>query len=381
MRRFVFFIVSLFVVFSLFSKDSFYEGIGGKNHKIMFAESILENGVYDKSDVWITDKIKTNLISALQRYGGFNCIDLTEAKSVLKVQHQLESGIYDDSQNIEIGKLIKAKEFVNIRTTRLPSGSYSISIMIFDVESGAILGTFTSPKTYDSAESYVIQAHYDCVSDILKRFDIQLAHQGSFSLQEEQRIAALQAEKNKKIAIENAKIEEERSEKAKAELERRSKIKNEEREKRKAKEKAEAEAARKALLERKTREKEAYERAKRQNPFVNEIYSCEFENGSRRDSYSINFVSQNNCSVTVASVDSRGNRKSFSGKGTYSYGNEMLSINIYMPNSEVKHVQKINWKGRIAFKNGYTTFFFMIPVNSNEDARKIRVEFQQKLSK
>ena len=377
MKRFVLILFGIFALLSLSAEDS-RKGEDGKTHTIMFAESTLENGIYDKTDVWVTDKIKANLISVLQRYGNFNCIDLNEAKSILKVQKQLESGMYDDSQSIEIGKLIKAKEFVNIKTTRLPSGSYSINITLFNVETGAILGMFSSPKSYESAESYALQAHYDCAAEILKKLGIKLSRENLASLQNEQRVAAAQAEKNKLVAKENAKIEAERSEQQRLEAERRAKIENEEREKREAKEKAEAEAARKALAEKKAREAAAYAKAKEQNPFAGETYSCEFENGSRYDSYKIKFTSQNECTVTVTSTDSKGAEKSVTKGGSYSFGGGILSVSVRLPNSEVKHVQKIQWKGAVTFKNGYKTCYMMIPVNSNDGAKKIRAEFQQK---
>lgn len=380
MKRFVFFISGLLLTFFLYSESPFHNDTKKHDHKIMFAESELENGIYDKTDVWVTDKIKTNLISVLQRYGGFKCIDLAEAKNILKVQRQLESGIYDDSQSVEIGKLIKAKEIATIKTTRLPSGSYSINITFLNVESGMILGTFTSPKTYDSAESYALQAHYDCVPDILKLFGIKQTNQSLLSLQEEIKIAAEQAKKNKIVALENEKKEAERSEKAKQEAERRAKIENEEREKRKARERAEAIAAQKAIAEKKQRQREAYEKAKKQNPFAYETYSYEFENGSKFDKYKIKFISQNQCMITVTSIDSKGIQKSASGSGSYSWGNEILSIKVYLPNSDIKHIQKIQWKGQVSFKNEYKTFFLMIPVNSNEGAKKIRAEFQLKLN-
>lgn len=203
----------------------------------MFAESTLENGFFDKSDIWITDKIKANLISSLQCYGGFDCIDLAEAKNILKVQKQLESGIYDDSQSIEIGKLVKAKEVVNIKTTRLPSGSYSINITIFNVEKGTIIGMFSSPKTYESAESYVLQAHYDCVSPILKQLKVKPTQEGKSALAEDKKTAETQAEKNKAVALENSKLEAERSEMA----EKQAKIVAEEKARKEAQEKAEFE--------------------------------------------------------------------------------------------------------------------------------------------
>lgn len=379
MRRFVLALFASFLALGLFAEDNFYAGEGGKNHTIMFAESTLENGIYDKSDVWVTAKIKANLISVLQNYGGFNCIDLNEAKNVLKVQKQLESGMYNDAQSIEIGKLLKAKEFVNIKTTRLPSGSYSISVSVFNVETGAILGMFSSPRTYESAEAYALQAHYDCAPAMIKKLGVKQTSTGKKSLQEQAAIAAAQAEKNKEVAKENAALEAERGAQYREEQERRAKIEAEEREKQEAKEKAEAEAAQKALAEKKARDAAARAKAKEQNPFAGETYSCEFENGSRYDSYSIKFTSQNECAVTVKSIDASGNEKSFSKAGTYTYGDGILSITVRMPNQEVKHVQKINWRGAVTFKSGYKAFYYLIPVNSNDGAKKVRAEFAQKL--
>ena len=82
----------------------------------------------------------------------------------------------------------------------------------------------------------------------------------------------------------------------------------------------------------------------------------------------------------MTSVDSKGEEKTFSADGNYSYGNEILSVSVHMPNTQIKHIQKIQWKGQVRFKNEYKTFFLMIPVNSSKDAKKIRAEFQLKLN-
>lgn len=371
-----------FLIFTIFtfaySEDSFFEGNGGKGHTVMFAQSTLENGIYDKSDSWICDKVRENLISAMSRFGGFKCMDMNSAKSIIKVQKELESGFYDENQSIEIGKLIKAKEIINIKSTRLSSGSYSMNVTLFNVETGEILSMFSSPKTYDSAESFALQAHYECIPVLLNQLGVKLTSEGKEKLQADAKIASEQAEKNKTLAKENAKIEAERSEKARAEAERKAKIAAEEREKREAKEKAEYEANQKALAAKKKAEAEAYAKAKLQNPFANETYICEFENGSRFDSYKIRFTSQTECTVTVTSIDSKGNEKSVSKEGSYSFGNSILSVNVRMPNPDIKHVQKIQWKGQVSFKNGYNNFYLMIPVSSLEDAKKIRAEFRLK---
>ena len=46
MKRFVFFVFGLFMTSFLYPQKALYKGIGGTEHKIMFAESELENGIY-----------------------------------------------------------------------------------------------------------------------------------------------------------------------------------------------------------------------------------------------------------------------------------------------------------------------------------------------
>lgn len=357
-----------------FAEDSFFEGDGGKNHSIMFADSTLENGIFDSSDEWICAKVKSNLISAMSRFGGFTCIDMAATKNIIKVQKELESGLYDEKQSIEIGKLVKAKEIINISSTRLGSGSYSVNITLFNVETGAILGMFSSPKTYESTESFAIQAHYECIPFLLNQLGVKQTSEGKRVLQEEILTAQKQVAANKKVAEENAKLEAERTEKA----ERQAKIAAGEKAKKLAAEKAEYEANQKILAEKRAKEAAAAAKAKQQNPMFKETYSAEFENGSRYDKYILKFTSQNECTVTVISENSQGEKNEITASGNYTYQNEMLTVSVRMKNDKVKHVQKINWKGAVSFKNGYNTFYYMIPVNSNEDAKKIKAEFHKK---
>lgn len=374
MKKFVFCISLIFSVVLLFAENSFFEGKGGKNHTIMFASSTLENGIFDKSDEWLCEKVKYNLISALSRFGGFSCVDMAQAKNIVKVQKELESGLYDETQSIEIGKMIKAKEVINIVTTRLSSGSYSMTVTLFNVETGQILGMFSSPKTYESSESYAIQAHYECVTFLLNQLDVKQTAEGKRVLASEMNTARMQVETNKRVATENAKKEEERSERAAEQ----AKIAAEAKAKKQAQEKAEYEAAQKVLAEKKAKEAAAAAKAKQQNPLAKETYTTKVKSGSRQDVYTIKFTSQNACTVTVNSTNSKGVTSSFTADGNYTYQNEMLSISVQMQNQNVKHVQKINWKGAVTFKNGYNTFYMLIPVSSKADAEKIRAEFQLK---
>lgn len=375
MKKILFILLSAIVFcFQIFPEDSFFNGEGGKGHVIMFANSSLENGIFDNSDDWIREKVKSNLISAMSRFGGFTCIDMAATKNVIKVQKDLESGLYDEKQYIEIGKLIKAKEIINISSTRLASGSYSMNVTLFNVETGAILGMFSSPKTYESTESFAIEAHYECVPFLLNQLGVKQSAEGKKVLQEEKEIAKNQVNENKRIAAENAVLEAERTEKA----ERQAKIVAEQKAIKDAKEKAEFEANQKVLALKREKEAAAAAKAKKQNPFYKETYAAEFENGSRYDKYVIKFTSQNECSITVVSENSQGQKNEFTSTGSYVYQNEILTVTARMKNDQVKHVQKINWKGTVSFANGYNTFYIMIPVNSNENAKKIKAEFQRK---
>lgn len=374
MKKLISFFCLIFSLNIIFAEDSFFEGNGGKNHTIMFANSVLENGIFDNSDEWICSKVKTNLISALNRFGGFSCVDMAATKNIIKVQKELESGLYDEKQSIEIGKLVRAKEIVNITSTRLASGAYSINVSLLNVESGVILGMYTSPKTFDSTESFAILAHYDCIPFLLNQLGVKQTSEGKRALQEEIQIAKNQVIENKSVAEANAKLEAERTELA----EKQAKIAAEEKARKAAAEKAEYEANQKAIAEKKAKEAAAAAKAKQQNPFFKETYIAEFENGSRYDKYIVKFVSQNECSITVISENSQGVKAEFTTNGSYVYQNQMLSVSARMKNDKVKHVQKISWKGMVTFKNGYNTFYLMIPVNSNDDAKKIKAEFQRR---
>lgn len=371
MKKLISFFCLIFSLNIIFAEDSFFEGKGGKNHTIMFANSVLENGIFDNSDEWICAKVKTNLISALNRFGGFSCVDMASTKNIIKVQKELESGLYDEKQSIEIGKLVRAKEIVNITSTRLASGAYSINVSLLNVESGVILGMYTSPKTFDSTESFAILAHYDCIPFLLNQLGVKQTSEGKRTLQEEIQTAKNQVIENKTVAVANAKLEAERTELA----EKQAKIAAEEKAR---KQKAEYEANQKAIAEKKAREAAAAAKAKQQNPFFKETYVTEFENGSRYDKYIVKFVSQNECSITVVSENSQGVKAEFTTNGSYVYQNQMLSISARMKNDKVKHVQKIDWKSMVTFKNGYNTFYLMIPVNSNDNAKKIKAEFQRR---
>lgn len=374
MKKLISFFCLIFSLNIIFAEDSFFEGKGGKNHTIMFANSVLENGIFDNSDEWICAKVKTNLISALNRFGGFSCVDMASTKNIIKVQKELESGLYDEKQSIEIGKLVRAKEIVNITSTRLASGAYSINVSLLNVESGVILGMYTSPKTFDSTESFAILAHYDCIPFLLNQLGVEQTSEGKRTLQEEIQTAKNQVIENKTVAVANAKLEAERTELA----EKQAKIAAEEKARKLAAEKAEYEANQKAIAEKKAREAAAAAKAKQQNPFFKETYVTEFENGSRYDKYIVKFVSQNECSITVVSENSQGIKGEFTATGSYVYQNQMLSVSARMKNDKVRHVQKIDWKGMVTFKNGYNTFYLMIPVNSNDNAKKIMAEFQRR---
>jgi len=256
-RKLFVLLLSIFVAGAVFAEDSFFEGNGGKDFTIMFAESTLENGLFDKTDVWVTDAIKSNLISTMTRFGGFTCLDIANAKKILKVQRELESGVYSDEESIEIGKLIKAKNIINIKTTRLSSGAYIINVTLYNVETGAILGVYSSPKSYETPESYVLEAQYEPVPLLLNQLGVKMTAEGKAKLAEEISLAQKQSERNKQIALENAKREAERAELAEKERERKRKIEEEEREyqrQRAKEEKEEYEAAQRELQEKKQKE-------------------------------------------------------------------------------------------------------------------------------
>ncbi|MCI5524231.1 MAG: hypothetical protein MR449_08860 [Spirochaetia bacterium] len=57
--------LAVFTAIPLFSATGYFTGNGGQGKTILIYKSVLENGKSDKSDEWISNKIKLDILNDL----------------------------------------------------------------------------------------------------------------------------------------------------------------------------------------------------------------------------------------------------------------------------------------------------------------------------
>ncbi|MBQ4378668.1 MAG: SUMF1/EgtB/PvdO family nonheme iron enzyme [Treponema sp.] len=167
------------VCLSAQENNGYYIGDGGRGQSILIYESRMEGSKNDSE--FVTSMIKKDVISNLSLYSALNVIDKDQQEIVKKLQRESENIEYDDSDPIEIGKLIQAKKYVTL-TTAFISGKYRISFEIFDIETGSAAGGYNSKNLYDQKDDYILKAPREATAEILSQLGIKLSPSGKRSL-------------------------------------------------------------------------------------------------------------------------------------------------------------------------------------------------------
>ena len=375
MKRFskiLFFAAAVFIFASgsFFADEAsdFYANLEGKGSVVLIYSSELLNGMKDGSDAWVAKSIKENVIHDLTVYGKMKCVDLEELKNIKDVQKKSEGVMFDSSNPIEMGKLVNAKKYITITTTRVGL-SYNMVLRVVDAETG-IAQSYSTKKTYDSPEAYVNQAHYENIGRVLGSFDIVVTSDTNNQI----KVDIREAERNTRDALASKAAHADELEKMRLENER-IQLENQQREQQAREEKArqEREAAQRA--EAAAREKERQKAAKlAANPFVGNTFTCDIQNGSRQDSYKLQFTDETSVVVIVTSLGSSG-KQTFTAEGRYYYRDEVLSVTANMSSSPIRHIKNISWKAVPTFSKGYSSFSMIIPSSSLEGAKTVKADF------
>ena len=402
MRKITAFAAAAILGALLFGEPQYYNGKGGEGKSVMVSSLPVQNSA-GSADSFLPAKLRENIVAGLSRYGGFDVIDLAEARNVADMQRQLESAMYSDEKMFEMGRMETARNVVTVRATRLPSGSYTASVAMYDIESGKTKASFSSTQTFDSAESCALLAHFECVQYLIVQLEVvptevgksaiaaekSRAEKESVAVKERKAAADKRAQENaaaSAAAKRNESLQQIEIQRKQFELSEEIKDAQTRREREQREyERAEAKrAAEEAEEQRKKDEAEfaaaAQRRAekKAQNPFYGEVYTAAFENGALYDTYEIAFTSPNDCTIRVTSLDRSNNATTVTAKGSYSYSDTIFSLDAVMRDSTVKHVQSVHWKSVVLFKNGYNTAVLSIPVSSRSNAKRTKTEFQRK---
>ncbi|GMO42441.1 MAG: hypothetical protein Pg6C_03970 [Treponemataceae bacterium] len=108
----------------------------------------------------------------------------------------------------------------------------------------------------------------------------------------------------------------------------------------------------------------------------NGTWSGIVEHDGYEDTYALTFRPGGRCNLTVTSIDSRNKEKTQTAAGTYTYGGEVLSINVnFRKNNTVSHVQRVEWRVMIVLAASQDSFNIVIPVSSKQGADRMRVTF------
>lgn len=176
--------LAVFTAIPLFPATGYFTGNGGQGKTILIYKSVLENGKSDKSDEWISNKIKLDILNDLVNYSNLTVIDAAEKENIRKIQKEYESSEYSEENPIQLGKSLQAKYYITITTTRTASSGeskYTANVQITNIETRKTEGGYNLSKSY--SESEYITKHGIISAEILTQLGVNLTSAGKRLIQ------------------------------------------------------------------------------------------------------------------------------------------------------------------------------------------------------
>ena len=116
-------------------------------------------------------------------------------------------------------------------------------------------------------------------------------------------------------------------------------------------------------------------------PFPEDIFAGTWEAvldiGNYEDTYRLTFMRGGAVSATVTSIDPSNKATTQSAEGSYSYAEDIFSVNVRFRGNAVAHVQRIDWRTVISLAPDRRSFNAVIPVSSVSGADRVRVVFRK----
>jgi len=91
------------------------------------------------------------------------------------------------------------------------------------------------------------------------------------------------------------------------------------------------------------------------------------------DTYAITFIGANRCNIKITSFIN-GAEKEEEGQGTYSYDGSILKITSILRNSQIPHINNIQWSSVISINSGNSSFNMLVKPTS-QSTNQVRVTF------
>ena len=176
----VVFALSIMIVQSVFGQSALYNGKGGEGKVVLLDEPVMVNGLKNGSDKWLTQSVKTDVLSDLSQYSAMKLLESEQQKNVLKLQKESESAMYDDNDMLELGRMVKAREYIKLTITRIEQKGqnlYGLQATIVNIETGTSEGGY-NPKSYYSQTDFLTKAHGELSAGVLEQLGVELTETG-----------------------------------------------------------------------------------------------------------------------------------------------------------------------------------------------------------
>ena len=162
------------------AQSALYKGKGGEGKVVLLDEPVMVNGLKNGSDKWLAQSVKTDVLSDLSQYSAMKLLESEQQKNVLKLQKESESAIYDDTDALEIGRMVKAREYIKLTITRIEQKGqnlYGLQATIVDIETGVSEGGY-NPKSYYNQTEFLTKAHGELSAGVLEQMGVELTETG-----------------------------------------------------------------------------------------------------------------------------------------------------------------------------------------------------------
>lgn len=158
--------------------EALFTGDGRKDLSVQVESPELHN-IGDDS-AWIPDFVVNTISDDIGKYSNITVVDVQNAKKVAETQKRDEKGLADDSDLVEAGAFMVARNVLLVSITQKPT-SFALSVRINDKEKNTSLASYSEPNcSYDNLKSGLVLK--EAVADLLEQLNVSLTAEGKQKL-------------------------------------------------------------------------------------------------------------------------------------------------------------------------------------------------------
>lgn len=179
------------------NESEYYKGNGGATISLEVEEPILSGNLSDEVQ-WLPNFTVNMLSDFLAKYSAITIVDKHNQQTLLKLLKEQESGLYDDTQSVELGKFAVAQNILIVNITAKNS-SYAISCKVNNKETNTSIAAYSNANCSlaDLESGDVLKL---AVADILTQLKVELTDKAKNELAEKTQIENTTIIAQKKVA-------------------------------------------------------------------------------------------------------------------------------------------------------------------------------------